>query len=338
MHARTHAHANRHPPSPRLAGDEGAALEIRPEADVIKLVVHEELAVAEDLHEDVLGGITLALRDCDEVAILVDVAGAARHAGVLRGLVEVLLCVGRVRNLLERQTALLAGLAGVGDGVLEHEPGGPVHRDLRALEGALEGVAVQALEQGAARAKGHVLRRDLVVREGLQDLGDGLVVHAIALDEADVGREQLVARRRRRVAEALDEDLQALEDRVFGLTAVGPDHEASGGRRALLDELLQLLAPVLAAGVPDVEGVRDAGHQAVRVLREHVAHGIQLVLLAPRGDGGVLRGRDGEGGALEEGTGASPVELLGAMHCRDGVCTDEVHEVAATARHGRLHR
>mmetsp|Transcript_22782 Transcript_22782/g.71668 ORF Transcript_22782/g.71668 Transcript_22782/m.71668 type:complete len:286 (+) Transcript_22782:111-968(+) len=271
-----------------LGGDKRAAWEVGTQPDVIELVVHEELAIAEDLDQDVLRCIALALRNGDEVAVLVDVAGTARDTGLGRGLVHVRLLEGRVLGLLERQAALLAGLARVRDGVLEHEPVCSVHRDLRALECALEGVAVQALQQRAARTKGHVLCGDVVVGEGLKDLRDGLVVDAVALDQADVGRQQLVARLRLRAAEALDQNLQALEDCVLGLAAVGPNHQAAGRRRPLLDELLQLRAPVLVAGVPDVERVRDARHQSVGVLRQHVPHGVQLVLLAPGGDGRVL--------------------------------------------------
>ena len=74
------------------------------------------------------------------------------------------------------------------------------HRETIAepLEGALEGVPVQLLEQRPAAAEADVVRRDLLALQLLQDLRDALPVHAIALDHPDVGRQQLVPRLRGR--------------------------------------------------------------------------------------------------------------------------------------------
>mmetsp|Transcript_67018 Transcript_67018/g.143350 ORF Transcript_67018/g.143350 Transcript_67018/m.143350 type:complete len:202 (-) Transcript_67018:840-1445(-) len=195
---------------------------------------------------------------------------------------------GKLRCQLQGEATLLRGLPRVGDGVFEDLPGLAVDNDLRALEGDLEGVAIHLLEQGPSAAEGDVLGREALFLKPLQDLGDGLVIHAIALNQSDVIRQDLVSCRRHGdvLRKLLAKNLHDLHARVRRVPAVRADDQAAPlvPADAALDHVLQLSAPVLLARRPDVEGVAYASYKAIWVLLEHIPHRIHLALYTPGGD------------------------------------------------------
>ena len=96
------------------------------------------------------------------------------------------------RSRLQGQTTLLRGLTLVGDRVLEHITAFTIDCDLCALESALEGVAVQLLQQSSTTSKANVVSSNPFLLELLKDLGNGPPVDTVALDDTDRRSQQLV--------------------------------------------------------------------------------------------------------------------------------------------------
>lgn len=66
----------------------------------------------------------------------------------------------------------------------------------------------------------------------------------------------------------LAQDRHDLHTCLGGIPTVGPDHQSAPAipRDAALDQLLQLITPIVTASLEDVEGIADAGHQATGIL------------------------------------------------------------------------
>mmetsp|Transcript_83698 Transcript_83698/g.116337 ORF Transcript_83698/g.116337 Transcript_83698/m.116337 type:complete len:236 (-) Transcript_83698:519-1226(-) len=207
-----------------------------------------------------------------------------------------------LRSQLQGQTTFLRRLTLVGDRVLEHITAFTIDSDLCALEGALEGVSVQLLQQSSATSKANIVSSNPFFLELLKDLGNGLPVDAVTLDDADVRRQHLVSCRSQRhiFLELLEKNLQDGCARLRWITTVRTHDQTTkfGVSDATLDEILELVTPVVFAGTPDVEGVRDTSHQPFRILFQHVPHGIDLAVHAPGGDRRVLRCWDGKSGGF----------------------------------------
>ena len=203
---------------------------------------------------------------------------------------------------------------------------------LAALEGALLRVAIQLLQQSAAAAKGHVARRIPLGLHRREDGAQRLIRHAIALDDTDLRRKQLVARRGGGAAELLHQDLEHLAHDDRRVARVWPHHQAP---LATLDELDQLRAPQVLARVVDVVRVGHHRHEPLRVLRQHVLERLELAVLAPRRDRRVLRRGDRGADTMLQ---LQPIVLIEHAEAGHGVRAAKVDEVGRTADGRRLHR
>mmetsp|Transcript_86824 Transcript_86824/g.156385 ORF Transcript_86824/g.156385 Transcript_86824/m.156385 type:complete len:238 (+) Transcript_86824:735-1448(+) len=237
--------------------------------------------------------------------------------------------------MLKGQPSLLGGLAVVSDGILEDFTCFAIHGDLGALEGDLEGVAVQLLQQRTTATEGDVGSRHTLFLEAPKDLWDGDVVNAVALDDADVRRQKLVASLCDDdvFLELLKQDLHDRDAGLFGVAAVRAHDQLAELAPILtdapLDEVLELRAPVFPASLEDVEGVADTCNQTFRILLEHVLHGVYFAVYAPRGDCGVLRRWDGESNSP-----LGPIVLHAGNQRHHGVGAQEIDQMTQPAQGG----
>mmetsp|Transcript_1683 Transcript_1683/g.4279 ORF Transcript_1683/g.4279 Transcript_1683/m.4279 type:complete len:368 (+) Transcript_1683:127-1230(+) len=145
------------------------------------------------------------------------------------------------------------------------------------------------LRFGAAASEGEVVGGPAGIRHGPEDHLQGVTARDDL--DADLRRQQLVARRRVGGAELAGQRLEHVQHNLGELATVGAHHEDAVASH---DHVLELGAPILFAGLEDVVAVADARDDALRVLNQHVAHGVHLVLAAPARHGAVFGGRDGE--------------------------------------------
>jgi len=193
-----------------------------------------------------------------------------------------------VLSFLQGEAAFLGGLAAVGDGILEDPPGCTVDGNLGALEGALEGIAVDLLQKGAATAEDNVVRSIASFLQAFEDLWNCLPIDTITLNDSNVCRQELVTSLCYDdiLFELLQQDPDDLSARLSRVAAVGAHNRSAKGvaTDAPLDLVLQCCAPIVLARAPNVERGTHASNEARRVLVKHVPHSIHLAIDAPRGD------------------------------------------------------
>ena len=128
---------------------------------------------------------------------------------------------------------------------------------------------------------------------------------------------------------------QDLHAGVGGIATVWTHHQSAPTvtRDAAFDHLLQAGPPVVPTRFEDVKGITHAGHEARRILRQHVLHRIHLTFHSPRSDGGVLRG-----GNRVAGRFSGAIVPPGAKEGSHGVRAEEVHQVRGSAQGCGLHR
>merc|ERR1719414_1342536 len=134
-------------------------------ADGLERLVHDELAVSENLPKHV--GLRVAVALSDGLPL--------------------------VHRSLKSQLSSLRPLAGVCDGILLDVDALAIHLGVRALEGTLLGVTVQLLQQSAATAEGHVVYGPAFLQHGLHYHLEGGDVDSISLENADARRQQFVS-------------------------------------------------------------------------------------------------------------------------------------------------
>mmetsp|Transcript_25949 Transcript_25949/g.42075 ORF Transcript_25949/g.42075 Transcript_25949/m.42075 type:complete len:382 (+) Transcript_25949:318-1463(+) len=272
-------------------------LHIGPLSDLGQLVVLEELAILEDIHQQVFLRVTPSTGHGDIVSIRCEVqeTGSTLHAiNSFTWLVDVFWGVAsNVGRLLQSEAAFLGSLAVISKGILEDFSSlATLESNFGALEGNLESIAVDFLQKSSTTAEGDVSCRDSFLLEPVQDLGNGLVVNAIALDHPDVGRKQFVSSLclGHLISKLLQEDFQDSDAGFLWIATVRSHHQLSkaGLADTALDLVLQRIAPVFPACFEDIEGVTHARHQAGGILIQHISHRIQFTIHSPGGDGGVL--------------------------------------------------
>src|SRR5205807_1048480 len=118
-----------------------------------------------------------------------------------------------------------------------------------------------------------------------EDVVNACGIDAVALNDADLVVQHVVALLIQAEAKGLAERLDDFQHGDLGVAGVWSDDEHA---ITLEDSLLQFSPPELFARIPDVIAVTDAGDQAGRVLVEHVPEGVYFVLAAPTGNGGML--------------------------------------------------
>lgn len=141
-------------------------------------------------------------------------------------------------------------------------------------------------------AEGDVLRRPTLADEALHNHGDGARVDTVALDHSRCGVKHLVALGVHRVAEALSQHIGDVDGDNSGIAAFGPDDQRAAHLAHLL---LQPLTRRLGDRVVDLVTVGDEFTRPAEAA-EHVAEGLRLARLAPRGHGRVFGGGDGVAG------------------------------------------
>ncbi len=226
-----------------------------------EIVFGGKFAVFEDNNEAVFVGIDGTFGDGDEVVIIAD----------------------------EYQSTFFARLARVGHGVLVDLASNTSDNDLACLAGKLESVTVDLLEQSAARAERDVVGAPTGLIDGFEDVTERFILDTVALNHADVGRQNLETFSVYGITEATAEGFEDLRNDFGRLARVGPNHQRSV---AAFDGIFQLRTPEVFAGVEDVEAVGDDGDQSVGELEKHVAESICFPILAPTRNRRVLSSRN----------------------------------------------
>ncbi len=178
----------------------------------------------------------------------------------------------------KHETASLGALAGIRDGILHGVAPAAIDADGGALEGKLHGIAVHLLKQAAAGAEGDVIGGPAGRFGGGKDRSERGAIDAVALDDSHVRVEDLEALGIGGKAKSRAEQVQDLHDDGRRIAAVRAHHKYTVAREYLLT---QLTAPQLFAGVEDVVGIRDHGHEPRRKCGQHVPEGIHLMLTTP---------------------------------------------------------
>mmetsp|Transcript_5894 Transcript_5894/g.14965 ORF Transcript_5894/g.14965 Transcript_5894/m.14965 type:complete len:281 (+) Transcript_5894:805-1647(+) len=254
------------------------------------------------------------------LALLIVLAPVAQHAG-------------RVAD--HRRVARVRLLA-AGDGVLANREALVAHVHGAALEGHRERVAVDLLQQAAARAEVHGVRAEAVGEETRQHVAHGIQSHAVALQHAellpDEAPERVAILDLLAVRHHLDLDL--LDDLVVPLVQL----VVLEG----LDERLHVRLPVLGQGVEENgQELRQRLHTLARVraheredaafqpLLEHGAHRLAAVRgVAARPQAG-HRVPDVEAVADQRDAKGAHVLL---DHVREGVVLRRLIENCVTSR------
>jgi len=229
----------------------GRLYAIRALSDRFQCIIYQQPPIFEHLHQLINLGVTLAF-------------GYRRPHAVAQ---------------LEGQPSFLRLLARIRDGILHHVNILAFDQGVRALERTLLGVPVHLLEKGATTAERQVVGSPSVLVHRLQDHLQRLDIHPVALDHAYAWRQELVPRLGLRAPELTLELLEHLQDDAWQLAAVGAHDEDAV---ALLDRCLQLGPPVVGASLEDVVAVAHARNKPFRVLGQHVSHGLNFALPAPR--------------------------------------------------------
>jgi len=81
-----------------------------------------------------------------------------------------------------------------------------------------------------------------------------------------------------------------------GIAGIGADDESA---LALQDLVAQRATPEISHGIVDVVGIADARDQSFGAIFKNVGIGVDFMGFAPRGDGGMLGGRDAVRRAVE---------------------------------------
>merc|ERR1712036_2753 len=152
------------------------------------------------------------------------------------------------------------------------------------------------LQECSTTAKHDIVRCEASLLQALENLWNCFIVDAVTLDDTNVWWQQFVSRLccDDVLRELLQQDPNDLCAGLSRVTAVGSHNKTAKlvATDAALDQVLQLRAPIILAGAPNVKGVAHASDKAVWVLLQHVLHRIHLALNTPRGDCRVLGSRD----------------------------------------------
>src|SRR5204862_3234792 len=146
----------------------------------------------------------------------------------------------------------------------------------------LQRVAVDLLQQRAAHAVAPDILRPAFAGELRGDVLDGVVVDAIALDEAHARNSRLPAFAVYFVAEFLADNFEEFLEDADSVAGIRANHEHA---LALKNFIAQRSAPEIAHGIVDIVGIADAGDDSFRAVCEDVGVRVQLMRLAPCGDG-----------------------------------------------------
>lgn len=164
-----------------------------------------------------------------------------------------------------------------------------------ALESPTLRIAIDLLQEAATASERDVARAVSSSLHFFEDLTCHGAIDPVALDDAVVGRQDLVAFAVERHADFAFEDLQALHNYLRRISAIRTDNE---GTAAFANERVETFpAPAIFDSVVDVVAVAHAGRhlgesfrmvRIVQVLPYHVIVGVELSLSAPHGYGAVF--------------------------------------------------
>ena len=157
-------------------------------------------------------------------------------------------------------------------------------------------VAIHLLEQRAAHAVAPDILGPAFASELRGNVLNGVEIHAVALNETDVGNGGLPAFFVYFVAEDFRDDFEKLFEHGDGIAGVRANYQRAF---TLKDFVAERAAPEIAHGVVDVVRVADAGDDAFGAVFQHVGVRLAFVGFAPGGDGGVFGGGDAVAGAVE---------------------------------------
>jgi hypothetical protein len=181
--------------------------------------------------------------------------------------------------LNKRKNPALRSLSRIGNRVFINVA--PLTVDLRRrdLIGELLSVAVTVLKKRATHTEADIRSAPMILREKVENVSNGLIVHAVALNNTNV-IQNLEASLVVVIAESIGEKLDCLQHGRLRIAAVGANHD---GRAAINDLLPKLLAPDFIDGMVDVVAVRN--HSEDRAFfsesLDHILVGIRLAVATP---------------------------------------------------------